>query len=110
MGLSNFVNHQHGTPLHSSGYARVASRGMGAASPQSFGERIGIERNRQAIGRYGHSMIGRGHMKEVAPGRTDTPPRQSAPGTTRQRPNGHVTAPPRIQFKEPPTRPYNPYQ
>lgn len=114
MGISDFVNHPHGndTPLHSSGYAKVASGGtMGSASPQSFDQRIGIERNRRAVARYGHSMIGRGHMREDVRPRLGTKDSLRQPGpidTSAARPPLNTQAPPRA-FREPPSRGYNPY-
>jgi hypothetical protein len=113
MGLSDFVNKPHNTPLHSSGYAKIASGGtIGSASPQSFDQRVDIDRGRQAVGRYGHSMIGRGDMKETARTRMDNPLRKTGPvARSRSQMNARSgMATPRPQFKEPPARGYNPYQ
>lgn len=121
MSLSQFVDrHQNSAPLHSNAYAQVAQGNtIGSMDAQSFNQRRKIEHSRQAVRRYGDSMIGRGHMKEVArPQIASSPVGQSGPAfASRQRLNTRGTAmrptgtraaiPPRT-FTEPPTR-YDPY-
>ena len=78
-----------------------------------------VHRNRQEVRHYGDSMIGRGHMREVAQEGMDNPLRQAEDPTTKQRFNPRnvnvpkrTTArqtPPRPSFREPPGREYNPY-
>lgn len=67
MSINKFINKPDGSIFHSNSYAEAANRGsIGATSSQSFRERRQINHSRQAVGNYGSSMIGRGHMREVA--------------------------------------------
>ncbi len=112
MKISKFINI---TPreniFHSNDIAKVASGStLGSASAETFRRRAHIDRGRQAVRRYSESMIGLGHMKEVARPQLDAsnPLRRPAPRMGgRQQPNA-IGIPPRT-FKEPPARPYNPY-
>jgi hypothetical protein len=109
MKINKFIDN---TPrediFHSNDLAKVAIGGtLGSTSAETFGRREGIERNRRAVQRYGSSMIGQGHMKEVAREQLDAgnPLRQGGLGA-----RGEIRSaiPPR-GFTEPPTRRYNPY-
>ena len=101
------VNH-----FHSSGYAEAAhGRSIGAASTQSYRQRLYIERNRQHVNRYGHSMLGRpvsadvraqGQQADEVSLRTRLNTGQSRPAST--------TGPRAGGFREPQGRNYNPYQ
>ncbi|MDB5168482.1 MAG: hypothetical protein JWO55_740 [Candidatus Saccharibacteria bacterium] len=52
--------------LHSSGYAEAAKKSqMNVFSPQSFNQRLHIERNRQSVGRYHDSMLANGHHRNL---------------------------------------------
>lgn len=121
MGLQRFIGNPNEKIFHSTGYARVASGGsIGSTNAQSFRQRIGIDRSRQTVRRYGDSMIGQGHMKETARPQLDSsnPLRQSETSipSSRQQLNSRGSmgrpqtggVPPRT-FTEPPTRGYNPY-
>lgn len=93
-------------PFHSSGYARV-SRGdtIGSAVQQTFGERVHMERNRQAVARYGNSMMGQGYIHR------DITPRSGGYDRARgaQQAGRPTGVPPRGTFREPPVR-HNPFQ
>ncbi len=85
--------------FHSNAYARVANGNrMGATAPVSFGSRMDVHRNRQAVRHYGTSFIGRGTVQPYA---REVPPLPSREGPV-------VPARPHTSFHEPPTR-YNPY-
>lgn len=121
MSLHKFIGQPKDDPFHSSGYAKVASGGnIGASSVETYGQRRHVERNRRAVGRYGDSLIGRGHMREVAKPQMDNPLRQTEAGTepppARQRFNAGNGSPnrgamniPKRTFSEPTSRRYNPY-
>lgn len=120
MSLHKFIGQPQDNPFHSSGYAKVASGdSIGASSAETFGQRRHIERNRRAVGRYGDSLIGRGHMRNLAQAQIDNPLRQSEAGTetpSRQRfnsgngiPNRGSVAIPKRTFTEPSGRHYNPF-
>jgi hypothetical protein len=117
MDIQKYVNNQPEEPIfHSSAYARIAhGSSIGATDKQTFDERMQIHRNRQSVRRYGDSLIGRGDMKDVARANINNPLRQGGAGTSRQRPGGGAPpargsiAAPRPNFREPPTRGYNPY-
>ena len=109
--MQQFISDDDVNHFHSSGYAEAAhGRSIGAASVQSYRQRLHIERNRQHVNRYGHSHLGRS-LTDVRP--RDVPPeastlrtrlntgdsRPASPGA--QRPEG---------FHEPNGRGYNPYQ
>jgi hypothetical protein len=98
----------------------ASGENIGAVSAETFGQRRHVERTRRAVGRYGDSMIGRGHMREVAKPQMDNPLRQSEVGAeappARQRfnagngvPNRGVVNIPKRTFSEPSARRYNPY-
>ena len=108
--LQQFIPDDDTNHFHSSGYAAAAhGRTIGAASAQSYRERLHIERNRQHVNRYGHSMLGRPvgdvRPRDVQPesetlrARLNTGPGRSA-GPVGPRPGG---------FREPTGRGYNPY-
>lgn len=105
----NDTNH-----FHSNGYAEAANgRTIGSAGTQSYQERLRIERNRQHINRYGHSMLGRVGGSQY---RRTTQPDSEAASSARTRLNTGVSRPavagvsrPQV-FKEPPSRGYNPYK
>jgi hypothetical protein len=113
--------------LHSNGYAEAAKKSqLGVFSPQSFNQRLHIERNRQSVGRYHDSMLANGHHRnlhyqranvEVSPIRPEVGPtkRPEADNRFGQRPSGglisDVTKPSAgPSFIEPSARGYNPYK
>ena len=118
MDIQRFVNRNNPQEkiFHSNAYARVAHGGkMGSTDSQSFSQRLDVHRNRQEVGHYGASMIGRSYLGEATRSQV-SPLRQ--PGremTTRQRfaSRGGVpkrnALPPQGRFREPPSRGYNPY-
>jgi hypothetical protein len=128
MNLNKFTNNLDDAPLHSSGYAEVSNnKQIGATSPQTFSQRLHIERNRQSVGRYHDSMIANGHHRNMhyqraavspAPMRSEQPEATTRPFTnsrTIRRPAGglisDVVKPTmRQSFSEPPARGYNPYK
>jgi hypothetical protein len=105
--------------FHSNAYARVAhGDSMGSTDTQNFQQRMDVHRNRKAVRHYGDSLIGRGDMRETARGDMENPLRQDEGGASRQRfnargvgvpkrPSGQL--PPRQNFREPPSRGYNPF-
>jgi hypothetical protein len=125
--LNKFNNNFEDTPLHSSGYAEIARpKKIGSMAPQSFNQRLHIEKNRQAVGKYHHSMIANGHhrhanyqrtMDVVAP-RADavqpsTPPAGVNRRSSYRAPNrliADIKPVARQNFSEPTGRSYNPYQ
>ena len=101
---NKYLGQQNKNIFHTSGYARLAQGGViGSTSTETFERRRQIERNRRAVRRYGDSLIGRGHMREVAQNSTQNPMRYGGSYS----PRSSVQAPPRT-FHEPPPR-YNPY-
>ena len=127
MNINKFTNSLDDTSLHSSGFADVASSSqIGARKPQTFNQRLGIERNRQSIGRYHDSMLANGHHRNMnyqrlgttsSSSRTDSGSLGRPDSTSRagQRPGSglisDVSRPVmRPNFTEPPARGYNPYQ
>lgn len=103
--------------FHSNAYARIAhGSSIGSTDTQTFRERLSIHRNRQAVGRYGNSLIGQGYIRETARADIDNPLRrpgtsqrqQVARGVALPRRNPSRTAP-RPSFREPPGRGYNPF-
>lgn len=102
----SFDNHGF-RPFHSSGYARTAQgHRAGAAAPQSFGDRLRIERTRQVIGGYHQASVvhDRGVARSIH--------RQLGGATTHVDPGnarGTVPTQPRRVFSEPSTRQYNPF-
>ena len=116
MKISKFINNVPKEDiLHSNGLAKVASgSALGSGSVETFRGRERIDRSRQSVRRYGESMIGQGHMREVARPQLDAsnPLRQSGRGiSSRQQLNTRGVIRPNIPhrtFTEPPTR-YNPY-
>lgn len=125
MFTNKFNNNLDDTPLHSSGYAEIARpKKIGAMSPQSFNQRLHVERNRQAVGTYHHSMIATGHHRNGHYQRMDITPamrpnsgevsaprsRPDAPGFRSQNRLIADIKPARQNFSEPPSRGYNPYQ
>lgn len=127
MNINRFVNNIDETPLHSSGYAEVARKNkIGAYSPQSFNQRLHVERNRSAVGGYHHSMLANGHHRNSHYQRVDifttpTRPNSDQPATRVDMSNAAISRQPgrvisdvirpaRQSFKEPPTRGYNPYK
>ena len=58
----HIVKSDNDSPLHSSGYAQIASGDrIGSTSSMSFEQRLQIERNRQVVGGYNRSAIGRSY-------------------------------------------------
>ena len=89
--------------FHSSAYAQEANGSrIGSTSVSSFADRTELEKNRQAVRSYRHSAIGssafsRQSGSQVGSRGNIMPLSRSAPVA---RPAG---------FREPPSRPYNPY-
>jgi hypothetical protein len=128
MNINRFANNIDQTPLHSSGYAEVARKNkIGAYSPQTFNQRLHMERNRTSVGGYHHSMLANGHHRSGQYQRMDVTASPVRPGAEAVNPRGNqvdasagrqpgrlisdVTRPmPRQNFSEPQTRGYNPYQ
>lgn len=128
--INKFTNNLDDDSLHSNGFAEVSANSSISGRPQTFNERMHIEKNRSTIRRYHESTMGRGHHHSNPYARVDlrpagssaepnTPQQQS--GATRpvrgQRPvrsNGLISdikpmsSPSR--FSEPPTRGFNPYK
>ncbi|HEY5695272.1 MAG TPA: hypothetical protein VIQ80_00370 [Candidatus Saccharimonadales bacterium] len=110
-------------PFHSHTYAQAESGGsMGSTSPQSFGQRYHIDRNRNHVAKYGDSFVARGgYIREEYGRRTSeqnisVPPRTGEPGRQAFNAGGASGVPrgsqmqiPRRGFSEPPSRPYNPF-
>lgn len=126
MFLNKFSNNLDDTPLHSSGYAEVARPNkIGSMSPQSFTQRLHIEKNRQSVGKYHHSMIASGHHRNThyqraitsTPARPDgqsADPRANTTSQSTYRRPGRVMSDvkpiARQGFSEPTGRSYNPYK
>jgi len=102
MNLQKYTpNHQgdNSEIFHSNAYARVASgTSMGATTPVSFGSRMDVHRNRQAVRQQGRSFTERGSVQPYAREAPSLPSRVGTP------------IPPRspTSFHEPPAR-HNPY-
>jgi hypothetical protein len=113
--------------LHSNRFAEAAKKSqLGVFSPQSFNQRLHIERNRQSVGRYHDSMLANGHHRslhyqrgnvQVSPVRPGVDPTKHPQADNRfgQRPSGgliaDVTKPSSgPSFIEPSARGYNPYK
>ncbi len=113
MKISKFINNAPKENIfHSNGMAKVASGGtLGSSSAETFRGRARVDRGRQTVRRYGESMIGQGHMKEVARPQLDAsnPLRRPAPRMDGRQQHNAMGVPPR-PFKEPPGRGFNPYQ
>ncbi|MNQ07663.1 hypothetical protein D3C85_204460 [compost metagenome] len=93
--------------FHSNVYAQQAQGGrLGSTSVGSFGDRVELERNRRSVRSYRESAIGAGAA--VRHHSAGTLARGSAMPPPRQRGNTPVV-PPSPAFREPPSRPYNPY-
>jgi hypothetical protein len=128
MTINKFTNNLDSAAQHSSHFADAANAGgFGVVSPQTFTQRMNIDNNRQAVRRYGDSLIAYGqHRQDILqrPSSTSgTPGRPSALGVPsvrqrselRQRPgyssgSGIARSAQRPGFTKPPTRSYNPYQ
>lgn len=84
MNTHLFSHNQEETPLHSSGYAKVArGSSIGSISAQPFSQRITLERNRSTVHRYGDSMVSQ-HAGLHDPGaRGQYGVRSYTPNTTR---------------------------
>jgi hypothetical protein len=92
--------------FHSSVYAQQAQGSrLGSTNVTSFSERAQLDKNRQAVRSYRESAIGNGafirHHESTNVGRGVV-----KPGT---RGNGVTLSVKPATFREPPTRPYNPY-
>lgn len=104
MNINRFVSAPKEDIFHSSVYAKAGgSSSFGSTSLETFERRRQLNRNRQAVRGYGGSMIGAGHMREVA--------QQSMVPPARQQYNSRINSPvvPRRTFVEPRGRGYNPY-
>ena len=127
MFLNKFNNNFEDTPLHSSGYAEIAQpKKIGSMAPQSFSQRLNIEKNRQAVGKYHHSMLANGHHRhanyqrtmDVVSPRSDVgqsaAPHASSPRRSFNRTPSRLIADvkpiARQNFTEPTSRGYNPYK
>lgn len=120
MDIHRFINKHHPQEkiFHSNAYARVAQgSSLGSTDSQTFQQRLDVHRNRQEVGHYGQSMIGRAYLSDAARGRTDNPlrePGREAPTQQRFGARGvprRTTLRPtsRPNFREPPPRGYNPF-
>ena len=115
MDLNKFIHNSDGAAFHSTGYAESSNGGsIGSTSSQTFGERVHMERNRQAVRRYGDSLIGQNHMSErtVHRPRNETHngiSRSSLGVASRGSNSASSSIAPRPSFREPPARPFNPY-
>jgi hypothetical protein len=89
--------------FHSSAYAQEANGSrIGSTSVSSFADRIELEKNRQAVRSYRNSAIGSSAFSRqpgLQAGSRGSIMSSSRP-TSASRPTG---------FREPPSRPYNPY-
>jgi hypothetical protein len=105
--INKFLPNDGERPFHSSAYAKVAhGDALGAVSSQSFAERHRIDRNRQAIGGYRHSLVGKAYGAERARSVASSAETQRAQlGTPLARPSSRPQT-----FREPPARGYNPYK
>ena len=129
MGINKFTNNLDDATLHSNGFADASqSNSVGAtSSPQSFAQRLHIERNRQSVGGYHHSMLANGHHRNSHYQRVDVMTGSSRPGSevpaartgagnsfAPRRPGGLISdvarPAPRQSFTEPPARGFNPYK
>jgi hypothetical protein len=101
MDINKFVNSPD-KPFHSSGYAEIANGGaIGSTSAESFRQRLGINRNRQAIRSYRDSHVAGGNNEPRAV-------QAEVHASSWQRTPG-VQVPARPRFTEPSARTYNPY-
>lgn len=124
MNIHNFGNEPE-KPFHSSTYAEVANGGsIGSTNSQTFGQRYGVDQNRQSIRRYKDSHIGRGALRyqarrgitdpfgRVDPAAAHSPLQGQNTTGSLGKPVDRRSAPPaapRTTFREPPTRGFNPY-
>jgi hypothetical protein len=116
--MPQYINPSEEKIFHSHSYADAAhGTNIGATSIESFEKRLAVDRNRQAVQRYHHSLLARSpdrlahqaplsdrYERSVGARR---PERGSAHGS-----NAGVrpSQPSQPRFHEPPTRGYNPYQ
>lgn len=130
MSINKFTNNLDDATLHSNGFAEASKSNLigATSSPQSFNQRLHIERNRTSVGGYHHSMLANGHHRNshyqradvaapsVRPSSTQVSATRTNTGSTfaTRRPGGlisDVTRPaPRQNFSEPPARGFNPYK
>ncbi|HET8884503.1 MAG TPA: hypothetical protein VFM68_03460 [Candidatus Saccharimonadales bacterium] len=129
MYINKFIGDEESKPFHSTHYAEAANEGLGAASPQTFSQRTHIDRNRQSVRKYQHSILAHGHRRDSHYQRIDIvntpvrpepklPTEDNEPPSPIDRRHGtqtptHSYAKPvsqRQNFTEPPKRGYNPYQ
>ena len=106
----HIVKIDNAKPLHSHGYAVVASGDrVGSTSNTSFEQRQLVDLNRQLVENYGRSTIGGSHsvMRAKTVADTEINNRTVIPQRSLQRQPSINTGPSR--FVEPPSRNYNPY-
>lgn len=126
MNINKFTN-DIDNPFHSNGYAQAA-RGneIGSTSPQSFNQRLHIEKNRTAVRKYRDSMLVHGHHREKHNFRMNALQRPDSSNVESAAPHAAARVQPlrssrplisdvitpatRPRFSEPPTRSYNPYK
>ena len=91
--------------FHSNVYAKEAQgERLGSTSVSSFHERLHVERNRQAVRSYRDSAIGSG-----VPSKHHEDARTLRRGAIAPMPRQGLSSAKPPAFREPPTRPYNPY-
>ncbi|MDB5187226.1 MAG: hypothetical protein JWM07_698 [Candidatus Saccharibacteria bacterium] len=131
MSINKFTNDLDDASLHSNGFADVSRpiNPIGASvSPQSFNQRLHIERNRKSVGGYHHSMLANGHHRTLHFQRDAGIPVPTRPGLSSEQPvdprtntgmparrtgpliSDVVKPTMRPSFREPPTRGFNPYK
>ena len=133
MNINHFTDGIDNPPFHSNGYAKAANgNDIGAASSQSFTQRLHVERNRRHVRKYHNSMIANGHHRHSQFHRIDVvnnaPERPEQPGVSSRSTSiqgksplsgrsgvgrsisGFTRPVNRPSFSEPSTRGFNPYK
>ena len=113
MDLNKHIYHSDNKkPLHSNGYAEIANGShFGATSNTTYEQRKRIDLNRQSVANYQRSTIGNpyGDIRTKPTSRAidnkKIPQKQSL---QQRNANLEISVPIR-KFKEPASRPYNPY-
>lgn len=89
--------------FHSNVYAHEAQgERIGSTNAESFNQRLSVHNNRQHVSSFRDSRIGANHNKEARRSGIDAPS-----GIERSPTN--IQPPPKRQFREPPRRPFNPF-
>jgi hypothetical protein len=121
MKINKFANGIGSTNelFHSNGVAQTNNASLGSMSPQSYQQRLRIERNRSEVNKYRDSHIAQNRRRITPLIRVQEPetPTPTSPQAMRSTPLSRTYSPgsrpmaqiPHLTFREPPPRSYNPY-